>query len=351
MSSKKIWFKIRIVFATLVLTALGAINTRVALADPLQNRTVRIGSSFASQNTNHDYSFRIPTSSTVGSIVFEYCSNSALFEDPCFAPSGLDGDSFSIAQQSGVTGFTPHPSSTASKLVITRTPITVGPVDVQYSLNNIINPDDSYQTVYVKISVYPTADGSGSAEHQGAVAFVVEDAFDIDAYVPPYLTFCVALRVELDCSDSSGYLADFGEFNQNSTKTATSQMSASTNDLNGYNIYLSGQTMTSGNNIIPALSSPSSSILGQSQFGLNLRKNNSPSVGSDPEQGFVGSGAAVGDYSTPDYYVFRSGDIVAGSAVSSGFTRYTSSYIVNVSANQKPGIYATSILYTAMATF
>lgn len=353
MSSKRFWSKLRISIAALVLLALpSAMNTRAVVADELQPRTVLVGSSYATEVTTHTFTFRTATAGPVGSIEFLYCSNSPLFDDPCTAPSGMDADNFTLGDQTGITGFSKNAVETGvSRAVISRAPAAEIAQDVEYELENITNPDNTNSTVYVRISVYASNDATGIPVDTGAVAFPIEDPFDVDAYVPPYLTFCVAVSVALDCSTATGFLSEFGEFSTSSTITATTQMSASTNDPNGYNIYLNGQTMTSGNNIIAPLISRTNSVPGVSQFGLNLRQNTNPTVGTNPQQGPVGSGAARGDYAIPNQFAFNNGAIVAGSLISSGFTRYTVSYIVNIADSQPPGIYATSLQYTALATF
>lgn len=355
MSSKRIWSQLRISIAALVLIAsgLGALYTRAVNADELQPRTVLLGSSFATETTTHTFTFRIPQNSAVGSIEFLYCSNSPLFDDPCTPPSGMDADSFTLGDQTGITDFSKNVAeTTGSRVVISRTSNAAGPIDVEYEFENIVNPDglDS-KTTFVRISTYASIDATGPATDTGSVAFPVETRYDVDAYVPPYLTFCVAVSVSLDCSSASGFLSEFGEFSTSSPITATTQMSAATNDGDGYNIFLNGQTMTSGNNVITPLNVRSVSTPGTSQFGLNLRQNSSPNVGANPQQGPVGSGSALGNYSFANQFAFNNGEVVAGSTMASGFTRYTVSYIVNVSSSQSPGVYATALTYTAVATF
>jgi hypothetical protein len=199
--------------------------------------------------------------------------------------------------------------------------------------------------------VFDDIDTAGSVVDTGAVVFVTEGSFNIDVYVPPYLTFCTGVSVSLDCNSISGFLADFGEFSEFVTRTTTTQMSAATNDPTGYNIFISGQTILSGSNIIPALASQSASQVGVSQFGINLRANANPSVGANPDAGANAGGTPAPEYNTPNLFRFVSGDRVAGSVLSTGFNRYTISYIVNVSENQRPGTYATTLTYTAIASF
>lgn len=335
----------------LFLSILPFVGIPQARAAELNNRSIFIQSSFASEVTNHDYLFQTAGPSTVGSVGFLYCSNSPLHEDPCTAPAGLDVSGASIDSQSGFTGFGVSVATTANDLILTRAPALEPATPVGFSLGNIQNPSGPNQTYYVRISVFDNVDGGGTRVDRGSVAFVVEDRYDVTAYVPPYMTFCVAVTVALDCSTIAGFLADFGEFSEISPTTATTQFSVATNDPSGYNTFITGQTMTSGVNIIPALSTTSASSSGTSQFGLNLRNNSVPNVGADPQAGAVASGVPDPDYNTPNLFRFVDGDRLAYSPNSTGFNRYTVSYIVNINPAQAPGIYATTLSFTSVASF
>jgi len=320
-------------------------------ADVLLNRSVSISSSFASEVVNHTYGFETVNAGSVQSIEFLYCTNSPLIGDPCTAPSGLDVSGLIIGGQFGITGFTLSGASTANIIRMNRVP-SVEPATANiYSFDNITNPDTSNQVVYVRISVTDGIDGTGTVIDDGAVVFVTEDPFDLDAFVPPHLTFCAAVTVALDCSTTIGFLADFGELSSTSATGVTSQMSVSTNDGTGYNAFVTGQTMTSGTNFIPALTTQTTSAPGTAQFGLNLRANTSPSVGSDPQLGPVANGLPDANYNTPNQFRFVNGERVASSTTSTGFNRYTISYLVNVTDSQAPGLYASTLTYTAVASF
>jgi hypothetical protein len=256
-----------------------------------------------------------------------------------------------IFSQSGLTGFSVSGATTASNLIITRAPVAETPVSANFVFSNVVNPSTPDSVVYVRITVFDNINASGTVIDTGAVVFVVEDRFNVDAYVPPYLTFCTGVTVSLDCSSTAGFLVNFGEFNEFSASTTTTQMSAATNDPSGYNIFISGQTMLSGSNIIAALATQTSSQPGQSQFGIYLRANSNPSVGSNPDLGVVANGSPAPNYNTSNLFRFVTGERLAGSNKSSGFNRYTVSYIVNISEEQPPGVYATTLTYTAIASF
>jgi hypothetical protein len=126
-------------------------------------------------------------------------------------------------------------------------------------------------------------------------------------------------------------------------------MLVATNAPYGLNITSIGNSFTSGNNVIPALASPSSSSIGSSQFGLNLRDNSSPDIGEEPAG--IGAASVNPQYNAPNLYKFVNGEAVASSTGTSDFKKFTVSYIVNVSQDQKPGIYSTTLLYNCLANF
>lgn len=345
---KKSRFLAAFVFLSIMLSPL--YNTLVR-ADDIVSRSIAISSSYISEIVTHTFEFDTVTPGNVGSIVFEYCDNSPLFSDPCTPPVGLDVSGASIDSQAGATGFGISGATTATNLVISRAPVAEVPMTNSYSFGNVINPSTPESVVYVRIAIYDNIDGTGAIVDQGSVVFVTENPFDVQAYVPPYLTFCVGVTVALDCSSTAGFLADFGEFSSVAAKTATTQLAAATNDPTGYNAFVSGQTMTSGSNTIPNLTTQTASQPGLSQFGLNLRANTVPAVGANPNAGPVASGSVAANYNTPNQFRFVSGDRIAGAAISTGFNRYTVSYLVNVSGSQNPGLYAATLTYTAIASF
>ncbi len=201
----------------------------------------------------------------------------------------------------------------------------------------------------MRISTHTANNGSGSPIDLGAVVYTTSIGVGVGGYVPPFLTFCVGITVALDCSSASGSLLDLGELSSTQTKSATSQMSVSTNDPTGYNLFVSGGTMTAGNEVIPALSSSSVSSVGVSQFGINLRANSTPSVGSAVSG--VGTCVPTANYNNSNVFRYNDGELVASSPITTDYNRFTVSYIVNVSEDQRPGVYASSFTYTAIASF
>ncbi len=291
--------------------------------------------------------FDIGTAASVGSMTFEFCSNSPLFSQPCTAPAGLNAAATTLVSQTGEVGFSIDPSSTASKIVLTRAPSISSLVTAHYIFSNITNPS-SVGTTYARISTYASTDGTGSRIDEGGLAFSTARSVEVTSYVPPYLTFCVGVTVALDCSSAGGEFLGFGELSSSQTKYMTSQYSGATNDFGGYSTSLTGITMTSGSNFIPALNLPTSSQVGVSQFGMNLRANSIPGVGNDPSG--VGTSQISSDYATSNQFTFKN-QVLSYSTTSTDFNLFTVSYIVNITGSQPAGIYNTTLTYIATAAF
>jgi hypothetical protein len=324
------------------------VSIRVDSADITQ-RSVEIGSSVAGETTNHDFTYLTNTSSNIGSVVYEYCSNSPFIGSPCTVPVGLDVSGAGILTQTGITGVSVDASTTSNRLVLTRASTLINPTTVRHNFSNIINQTTVNESVYVRITSHVSADGTGLPVDSGAVVYSTVAGIGIGGYVPPYLTFCVGVTVELDCSVSSGSLLSFGELSNFSPRTVTSQFVAYTNDPTGYTTFISGSTLTSGNNIINAMTTNSASIPGANQFGINLRANANPAVGANVSGG--GSSLPRPNYNISNVFRFINGEQIAGTNFPTLPNRFTVSYIVNVIEDQPPGIYSTTLVYIAVASF
>jgi hypothetical protein len=319
-----------------------------AYADILSTRSVSIASSQPSATTEHRFDFTIPSASSIGSIEFEYCSNTPLVGTTCTPPAGFSATGAALAVESGETGFSIDSSSTVNRILLGRTSsmTSIGPVS--YTFSNIVNQNTN-STVYVRISTFATSDGSGPRTDSGAVAYSTSSQVTVNAFVPPYLRFCVGIVVSANCTSFSGTYINFGELSTTQTRAMSSQFAVATNDPLGYVTSVAGTTMTSGNNTIPALAVPQSSSPGVSQFGMNLRANSSPAVGADPTG--VGTGTLASNFASPNQYYFGTNEAVVTSNLPSDYNVFTVSYVVNVSANQSPGIYTTTLTYIATAAF
>lgn len=333
----------------LLLSAVGPFYIPSANAATLNARRLQISNSTpGASNVSYDVSFAIATPGTLGSIEIQICSNSPLLNEPCTPPTGFDASSAVLAAQSGATGFTISPLSNANNIVLTRAPAAVGTVSASYSFTQINNPSTA-GPYYAKIFTYPTNDATGSYTDGGGLALSIQDGFPVSAEVPPYLIFCSGVTVAgFDCNTAQGNTINLGQLNPVSASTAQSQMVVATNAESGYVITVSGTTMTSGNNILPAMQTATSQP-GASQFGLNLRANTNPPIGQDPQG--PGTGGARPDYNLANRFTFNNGQQVAFGNGVQDYRKYTASYVVNTSSAQPPGVYATTLTYICLATF
>jgi hypothetical protein len=319
-------------------------------ATGLSNRSLQIGTSQPSATTTYTFQFDITDPSVLGSIELEFCSNSPIPGDACNPPAGLDVSSAVLSNQTGETAFPIAPGATANYLVLTRPPAVPTPQVASYQLDGVVNPSTPETTNYVRVQTFVTDDASGPSSEDGGIAYAITQNFSISAFVPPFLQFCVGISITgTDCLTATGSFIDFGILTEFSASLATSQMVGATNGYGGLAVAVIGTTMTSGINAIPALNTRSVSVPGTSQFGLNLRANTNPSVGTNPS----GPGTTVPntDYNVVNQFTFRDGDIIANSSLSTNYTKLTASYLVNISSAQAAGVYTSTLTYVATASF
>lgn len=319
-------------------------------AAQVTDRSVALSTAIPSAAARHDFSFTLVSTTPIGSISFEYCENSPLPTEPCNIPSGLNVTNATLDSQTGNTGFTfDNSNTTINRIVITRAPVAASAVVSSYEFSNITNPSNGGTSQYVRISTHATVDGTGPETDYGSVAYATASPYNIGAVVPPFLVFCAAITVATDCSSSSGDQIDLGTLTKNSARFATSQFAGATNSLNGMGVYSLGVTLTSGNNIINNPTVPQPSFPGTSQFGINLRDNTVPNVGSNSDG--PGTIVPLADYNGPNFFIFEPDGLIAASPIPTDFTRMTVSYITNISEDQEPGIYSTTITYLGLGQY
>lgn len=303
----------------------------------------------AHTGVTYNANFFIPTSGTLGSIQIEFCANSPLLDDVCTVPAGFDIASSTLSTQSGQTGFTISSSSTPNNLILTRPPGGAGIGMLNYVFDNVTNPSAG-GALFARVYTFASSDATGPYTDFGGLAMAINGELSISLEVPPYLIFCVGENITgTDCTTATEPFSDMGDLNPSTTGAAQHQMLAATNAQNGYSIWAAGNTMTSGNNLISAMAALGPSIKGTPQFGMNLRSNNNPTIGQDPQG--AGVGTVTANYNVQNRFYFHSGEILATTPTSDNFRKYTVSYIANVPASQPGGVYSTTLTYTALANF
>ncbi|MBP9852896.1 MAG: hypothetical protein QG629_603 [Patescibacteria group bacterium] len=336
--------------ALLLIAAVGPFAVWRTEAAELATRQLTMSSNITSATAQYELSFSGQSTGTVGSVRLQLCANDPFYGTPCVAPAGLDLSAASLTGQTGMTGFSIDPSSSANELVLTRTPAASIAGLATYTLQGVKNAS-SQGTVFGRIETFASTDATGPRTDAAGLAIAyLDSAIGVQSTVPPYLLFCIGNTVQAyDCSTANGNFTDFGDFSITSTATGQTQMIVATNAEFGYTIRAMGTTLTSGTNVIPALATPDIARKGVSQFGMNLRANGVPPVGHDVMGG--GSGVIRPAYNAPNYFAFIPGDTLVQSPTPEYKRLFTVTYMANISKNQPPGAYVSTLTYVALASF
>lgn len=314
---------------------------------------------------HNKFTFTVPSvgDANLGSIKFEYCTTASLTS--CTKPTGLDASSATFGNETGssVTGFSmgdggTAPVPTQGVVVLTRTSASVSAgSQVIVQVNNVVNPTTANETFYVRITTYSGEDGATGAVDAGTVTASTANQIDFSGVMPETLVFCTGTTVTVDCQTvTTGVIYFTDLFSPSATVFTTSEMAASTNAGQGYVITVSGATLESGGNSIPAIGGTGTAVsVGTSEFGMNLMNNATPNVGADisPALGGDYTGSPANNYDTADEFAFDDTQpvTVASSTGPSAAQKYTASYIVNVAGNQPPGTYTTTLTYICTPTY
>lgn len=338
-----------IVLSIVIIAALliGVVPHLFAANGELVDRYDKISSQIASAISSHAIGFTIgETAVPVGSISIEFCSNSPLSGDTCTAPVGFDVSGANLDSQTGETGFSIL-SQNANAIILQRPAILPTGIPSEYVFTNIINPSVT-GSHYVRLGTYTSTDGTGPLVESGGLVFAIRSGLSVSTTVPPHLTFCAAAQLTVgDCSSANSQLVDLGEFSEVVPSTAYSEFMVATNAANGFSVFVTGTTLTSGNNIIPGLSG-GGSIPGTSQFGMNLLQNFNPPIGTSPT---AGTGVVVPGYGSQDIFKFNNGDMLVSSTTTTIHQKFRVSYLVNISSTQPAGYYSTTLTYICLANF
>jgi hypothetical protein len=346
--------------------------TLQAGADPILN-----GGSRPSAVVRHFYSFSLPTTASVGSIQFKYCTLAAAPGVICTTPAGLSTTSATLGAETGLTGFS-MVNTTNGSPYLTRSAAS-GTGAVTYRLDGITNPSGASCglpiqdncTFFVWISTFASTDTTGSATDTGTVTASTAQQITLTGTMPESLVFCTGGTVTTtagvpDCATASSGAVSFNQlFSPTDTATATSQMAASTNAGAGYVITINGPTLSSGSNTISPMATLAAGDLGVhgiSQFGTNLKANttttSNPARGTEVAPAVNGTnyrGQAKIGYASVDHFRFVTADTIAasdnGGAGGTDAQIFTNTYIVNVPGSQPAGTYTTTLTYICTPTF
>ncbi len=338
-------------FSLLIIFVIGYnLITANAYGSPLGARFLQVSSSVVSDtNVTYNLGFNIVTQSNLGSILIQFCGNSALFQDPCNPPTGFDDSNAVLSNQTGETGFSILTPTSPNQIILTRNSIADTPQPVSYTFTNIVNPS-SDGGFFVRLQTFASSDASGSSVDYGGIATTTTPNLSIAAEVPPYLYFCSAIVITgLNCSTATGSYVNFGTLSSSNTSYGSSDLLVGTNGKNGYSITVAGDGLVSGNNVINSIAADDVSRPGTNQFGINLVANQSPNIGADPIG--PGNGLPTANYDNSNFFMYQNGDIIASYNQPDNYRQYTVSYIVNVSSTQPPGVYVSTINYICTGNF
>lgn len=174
-----------------------------------------------------------------------------------------------------------------------------------------------------------------------SVDIITDDQVDITATVAPSITFSInATAIEygtLSASDDT--FADLS--GGNATEVEAHQLATGTNATGGYVMYVSGATLTSGGDTIDAIGGTNTaSTPGTEQFGVRYTASGGSGAVDAP---YAAAGFAYNGVAAPDNIASASGP--------SATTTYSARYVGNITSSTEAGSYATTLTYTATATF
>jgi hypothetical protein len=143
--------------------------------------------------------------------------------------------------------------------------------------------------------------------------------------------------------ETIGGQQDLGYLDVSRTSTASDLVKVLNYSGSGYSVEITGNPPGQGAHDLDPLTAPSSAHVGAEQFGINLVANTDPVVGSNPVD-TSSSDSTIGyptpNYSTPNLFMYKNGDYVAGSSGSYGEADYTVSMIVDISNATPTGHYS-----------
>jgi len=348
------FFKFRMLFSEeliALLLVLFVFAVPAGATTRFENRSLFMNSVIPGATTSYKLSLDYMTPEPVGSLDIQFCMSPVPY-DPCEKPEGLDISQLVLAGQTGETGFTAQILSDTHVLLSRPSAMIAGEGSKSsYTFSNVVNPVDLTQAFSIRLKSFSSMDGTGSLIDFGSVRGDVGDGISISTQVPPMLIFCAAGEVDENClSTNENYYSDMGTLNKDGTLTAQSQFAVGTNASAGFTVTANGNPLMAGTNVIDGIASPTQSLTGRNQFGINLVANSDLDVGHDPE-GIWTNATPTADYGQPNVFKYVSGDVIASSPNVSLIKKFTVSYITNVSPSLRAGVYTTTITYIASGRF
>jgi hypothetical protein len=339
----------------MVLTAVG-VQSQVAYAASLTSMSDTMSRLKENTASNHDIRFVTPSGVQAGETVivtfssdFDLSVGPVAFGDIDFeegdssncatanytpetlaaAPSGA---TWGAVVAGDVLTFTSGTGTVATNVCIR---IKIG-TNATGGVNQIVNgPSDDDDTIIF----------TGTFADTGTIAvdIITDDQVVITATVGPSLSFALS-----DTTIGFGALGIAAAKFANGAETGSASdvtahtLAASTNATSGYVITMFGPTLTSGANTITAIGGANtSSTPGTEQFGVRFDETG------------AGSGTVTAPYAAAGFAYDASAapDQIASASGATDTSTYDAHYVANIDINTDAGAYATTLTYTATATY
>lgn len=350
--------RLRLIIMALVLLAATLqpilMASKVRAAGQITNRSLALGTSVGNTATTWTFTFTATEATALNGITFQVCDAAS---STCNTPGSWSnaGSAFTSLTYNGSSQSGWSLDNAAGFLRIkNNASATSVSSPVVATFSSVTNPNTTNATFFVRILTYSGDDFTSQVDN-GVVASSTSQAISVTATVDETLTFCTGTSgvTTSSCTGATGSTVPLGALSPSATASGTSQIGVGTNANSGYTVTVNGSTLTcvacAGSPTISALATQTAATVGVEQFGLNLRDNATPNVGSEPDG--AGTATPTANYNTVDQFRFVTTDGVAGKNASDNFRRFTVSYIANINAATESGSYTTSLTYIATATF
>lgn len=375
-------FSSMIIALLVVSVLLSAVRVDNVFAAQLANRSLFIGSSANGsladgQNVDYEFTFDFISTSNVGSIKFQFCSNSPIVGDSCTAPTGFatnEGAGLTLDNQTNETGFSISTAdSDTNTIVITRAPQAVTAATSQYDFGGVDNPETNNQTFYARVTTHASTNGTGAAIDEGGIAVSTAEQIELTARVQETLTFCIGVtdsNSSGNCTDISGNTIDLDVLDPTVVNVASDTESTagsivvvdgsayarlSTNAQNGAIVQYSAPDLaSSGGNNIDAVGATEAAIsAGTEKWGLTVDN-------IDTSDGITTNLVRTSNYDNNIGYAFFPNTLTTIASSTAGATasnrvidneQLEIDFAAAVSAITPTGVYTTTITFIATGTF
>ncbi|CAN5635678.1 hypothetical protein BH23PAT1_BH23PAT1_4730 [soil metagenome] len=378
--------------AALMLVAVAApvlVQRKASAYGLLGARSIQMSTSAAgATGAEYTVDFDVATAATIEGVVVEFCANSPIVGDACDALAGFDLSGATVTVDAGVTGFTKHVNTTATKLIISGTGVALAANDpVTFRLDGVNNPTAT-GTFYARILTFTTEAGATGYTSTspgtepplvdaGGIALSTAAQIDITAKVQERLVFCVYTGdigggeyANNDCAGKAGSSVVLGDdkgvlSSEEEFVDKTARYSVATNAASNVIIRLKGKTLETGALSIDAIGAvAASSSFGTEQFGFCTHQiagadltATTPYDDANCSSTTQTAGTATGGGSGTAQFAFDSvntdslyGQSIATKAAGT-YSTGELAFIGNISDTTEAGIYTTILTLIATGTY